>query len=308
MPSKVGNDPLISVIIPTYNRPDYLRRAIGSVLNQTYDNVELIVIDDASNYDVRGLVNAICSDIEVVVNSENLGANRSRMRGIKRSDGRYVAFLDDDDFWKQTKLEKQLRIMENFEEVGIVSTGLSYIDNGYKIPAQVSGNELTKRLLLGDNPLSSFSAVMVRSAVIEAAGMPDPELESSQDLEWYIRLSGVAESYIIQEPLVLRDVDDSRDRITANKIDNVDKEDSMGYILDKHNNCINYYGQIFKHRVYSNYFCRKGLYLMWGGRRRRAFYFLFWSILYFPLNLKAYWSVLLTLIGPRVLTFASNYK
>ena len=102
---------LVSVIIPTFNRQKYLKNAINSVLNQTYENIELIIIDDNSSDNTQSYVEDINDNRLIYIkNSKNLKAPKSRNIGIEKSRGDYIAFLDDDDTWYKTKLEKQIKL------------------------------------------------------------------------------------------------------------------------------------------------------------------------------------------------------
>ncbi|WP_336330088.1 glycosyltransferase family 2 protein [Haloarcula sp. CGMCC 1.2071] len=106
-----GENPLVSVVIPTYGRDEHLPAAIKSVLNQQYDRIELLVVDDGSPTPVATtLPEDILSDgrVKTIRHKENRGANVARNTGIQTSNGDYVAFLDDDDRWDETKIGKQV--------------------------------------------------------------------------------------------------------------------------------------------------------------------------------------------------------
>ena len=115
---------LVSSIIPTYKRTDTLKRAIDSVLNQTYSNIEIIVVDDNVNFpEVRKKVVEIIesynkNNISLVKNIRNLGGGLSRNEGIKIAKGEYIGFLDDDDEFFNTKIEKQYNLIKEKEKEG----------------------------------------------------------------------------------------------------------------------------------------------------------------------------------------------
>ena len=103
-------DELVSVVIPTFNRPAMLARAIESVLNQTYSNLEIIVVDDASEGDIEAVVKSFDDErIKLIRHEHNQGGSAARNTGIWHSRGRYIAFLDDDDEWLSQKTERQLK-------------------------------------------------------------------------------------------------------------------------------------------------------------------------------------------------------
>ena len=104
---------LVSIIMPSYNTGKFIKETINSVLNQTYNNWELIIVDDCSTDDTEEIVNAIKDNrIKFLKNSTNSGAAISRNKAIKEAKGKWIAFLDSDDLWKKEKLEKQIRFME----------------------------------------------------------------------------------------------------------------------------------------------------------------------------------------------------
>ena len=122
-------NPLVSVIIPTYNRAGYLERAIKSVLNQTYQNLEIIIIDDNSKDGTKKTVlDFNVSKLRYYRNLNNRGAPFSRNRGIELSKGDYINFLDDDDVLLPRKIELQIKKFEESESkrLGVVTCDVEY--------------------------------------------------------------------------------------------------------------------------------------------------------------------------------------
>lgn len=108
------NRPLISIIIPVYNAEKFIEDTINTVINQTYDNYEIILIDDCSTDNSVNIINKyLTSNIKLYKNKENIGVGLTRNVGIKHSKGDYIAFLDADDLWDKEKLEKQFKFMRN---------------------------------------------------------------------------------------------------------------------------------------------------------------------------------------------------
>ena len=128
------NKPKVSVIIPSYNRFDYLTNAINSVLNQTYKHIEIIVINDGSTQEEYKEVNLISDKINLVNLEKNqkliygFGPGDIRNFGLEKATGKYVAFLDDDDYWLENKLETQISLLENSEYK--ISSSEALIGNG----------------------------------------------------------------------------------------------------------------------------------------------------------------------------------
>jgi len=207
----MSEEPTVSVVIPTYDRPEMLQRAVESVVQQTYDSVELLVVDDHSPTPASETLERIETDtlrsVECIRHDENRGGSAARTTGIEAASGAWVAFLDDDDEWKPTKLEKQVeRVTSASRDVVLVYTGIRQVGedgstNAVKTPT-VEGNVL-EQLLCG-NFIGSYSAVMVDSEAIERVGMPDERFPSWQDWEWYLRLGREGAFLSVAEPLVVR--------------------------------------------------------------------------------------------------------
>jgi glycosyltransferase involved in cell wall biosynthesis len=114
----MNNQPLVSVILPTYNRVKYIRKAIESVLGQTYRNLELIIINDGSNDKTSKVIYGFAKKdqrVKTIKNETNIGLVKSLNKGITKSKGKYIARIDDDDVWSdKQKLEKQIEFLEQF--------------------------------------------------------------------------------------------------------------------------------------------------------------------------------------------------
>jgi len=201
--------PRVSVVVPTYNRPDKLRRAVRTVTEQTYEPVELVVVDDHSETPAGDALEdvdvATLDAVTVVRHQRNRGANAARNTGIREADGEFVAFLDDDDRWVPEKLARQVEAFESGgERIGLVYTGARYVypDGERVISGDVAG-EVTRDILEGA-AIAEFSAVMVRASVVERAGLPDERFPSWQDHEWFLRLSLHCEFAVVPDPLTVR--------------------------------------------------------------------------------------------------------
>ncbi|MFC5969862.1 glycosyltransferase family 2 protein [Halomarina salina] len=210
--------PVVSVVIPTYGRPERLRAAVESVRAQTYDAVELVVVDDCSPTPARETLadvpSAGLARLEILRHDENRGANAARNTGIEAATGEFVAFLDDDDRWREEKLAAQVHAFETGgDAVGAVCTGTEYDGpQGTVTKVPTADGDVAEDILMGA-PFGEFSALMVRRSVVEQAGLPDTEFPSWQDKEWYIRLSLHCEFRSLPELLTLRDIEHA-DRIS----------------------------------------------------------------------------------------------
>ena len=149
-------EPLVSIITPLYNSEKYIGETIESVLNQTYKNWEMLIIDDCSKDNgVKIVNNYILKDkrIKLFRNEKNEGVSFSRNRAIDLSQGKYIAFLDSDDLWKKEKLEKQISFMEK-NNIALSYTGYEKINmdgslrSEIKVPAKLDYKELLKNCLI----------------------------------------------------------------------------------------------------------------------------------------------------------------
>lgn len=127
MKESVNNNPQVSVILTTYNRKELLRQTIESILSQTYQDFELLIVDNFSDYDFYGLIDSFNSDkIHAFQNANNGIIAVNRNFAIKKARGRYIAFCDDDDLWMPNKLELQVNFMETHKEIDIVGTAIIF--------------------------------------------------------------------------------------------------------------------------------------------------------------------------------------
>lgn len=188
--------PRVSVILPSYNGEKWLARSIGSVLNQTFNDLELIVIDDGSTDHTPELVTRFAdSDRRVkYIREENYGAPaRPRNAGIKASSCEYIAFLDSDDEWVGDKLAKQLDLFSSLgSRCGIVSSNILLVDD--QTGSVVGRHDISRYLvsgveenLLEYNFLLTPSAVLARRALIEDVGLFDELLRFTEDWDIWIR-------------------------------------------------------------------------------------------------------------------------
>ncbi|MGY0287368.1 MAG: glycosyltransferase family 2 protein [Candidatus Methanodesulfokora washburnensis] len=202
------NSSLISVILPTYNRARLLRRAIQSILNQTYQNFEIIVVDDCSNDNTEEVVKSFCDKrIRYIRNRRHMGAPFSRNIGIKVAHGKYIAFQDSDDIWLPKKLAKQINAFENSpKEVGVVYTSFWRIEEGKKVripPSNFRQYEGNIHEILLETNFIGTSAAMVKKECFEKVGMFDETLPRLQEWDLWIRISRYYLFRHINEPLVI---------------------------------------------------------------------------------------------------------
>lgn len=204
--------PFISVIIPNFNRQQLIQRAIESVNQQNYSNVEIIVVDDKSTDQSVSVIQNLQKqqdNLLLFVVEENSGANACRNLGVEQAKGEYIAFLDSDDYFLPTKLEKQVKILQERPEVGFVVTGF-----GAKGVHTLPEGMIPLKETIKQNNLGGFSTLMVRKALFHQVGGLDNKLLSCQDWDLFLKLLQVSQGYKLAEDLVAYEVQE--DSISKN--------------------------------------------------------------------------------------------
>ena len=197
--------PLVSVIIPTYQRAKFLVKAIESVLNQTYPHIELIVIDDGSKDETPYVV---CRyPLKYVKLPRNFGVSFARNRGILKAKGDFIAFLDSDDRYEKQKIEKQVDFMLKHPHFMAVQTEEVWFRHGKRINpkkrhAKARGYFLDRAL---DLCVVSPSSVMLRREVFAEVGLFDEFLPVCEDYDFFIRYALKYAMGYIPEPLVVKE-------------------------------------------------------------------------------------------------------
>lgn len=206
--------PLVSAILPTYDRPEMLAEAVESVAAQDYSPIELVVVDDASSTPAEDVVAAHAPDDlrwRCLRHERNRGANAARNTGLRESNGEVVAFLDDDDRWAAGKVSAQVSAFEAASEaVGVVLVGQRVVaedgeTTSVRLP-ELEGDATPG--LVSDVVGGPFSTIAVRRSAVEAAGPPDERFPAWQDREWLVRLSRHCEFVSLREPLVIKRLGD----------------------------------------------------------------------------------------------------
>ncbi len=186
--------PIVSVVIPTYNRADFLMQAIKSVRTQSFTDYELIVVDDGSTDHTIALLEPLIERKEIrYVFQQNQGESAARNTGVRMAQGKYIAFLDSDDLFMPEKLEKQVVCLETALDIGIVHSGYSKFDDagndlGYRDTSHLSG-WVYPQILLEWSVLIAVPAVMVRSSVLAEVGGFDEIMIHAPDLDLWRRIA-----------------------------------------------------------------------------------------------------------------------
>lgn len=255
----------ISVVIPTYNRPNFLEGAIESAVEQTYDNLEVVVVDDGSaeGYATE-IVEQFPAHVSCVVHEQNRGLSAARNTGIEHSAGEYIAFLDDDDRWREDKLELQVAVLADTPRSGLATCRLAAIDehgellrcDGDTVSGDVSDEILTR------NVIGTPSRVVVRRSALPSDRPFDEELPTKQDWDFYIRLCQDWDVAGVNEVLCYRTRHGGMSSDPADA-----KEDNMR-VIEKHRNEIERRG--LWSETMAQYYQKVGATYLLAGQQRSA--------------------------------------
>ncbi|MBQ0028902.1 MAG: glycosyltransferase family 2 protein [Bacteroidales bacterium] len=274
---------LVSAVITTHNRVDLLKRAIASVLNQTYSNVECVVVDDASTDDT----NVYCESLPInyirISPDERRGGNYARNKGILAAKGEYVAFLDDDDYWHTNKIEEQMNLVrEKNAKVVYCGERLEFVDSdGVRcedlLPVKWMNGDISRKILY--NICTTTSCLLVEKKLLEDIGLFDESISFWQEYELSIRLAQKVEFYSVNSPLITYRINKRDPLRLTNKF--FKWKDSVRMIKEKHNN-------LFSTLTFAERIKAYTLYVMDAKLRSKnsglTFYWLYYSMISIPLR------------------------
>jgi glycosyltransferase involved in cell wall biosynthesis len=197
--------PLVSVVIASYNMARYMALAVESALNQTYRNVEVLVIDDGSTDDTPAVIARFSVDDRVrYISQRNRGQAAAKNRGIRAARGDYIAFLDADDYWAPERLALQVPLLMQSNKTGVVYSRLRYIDEAGN-ESSISDNELFRGKVSGALFVRNFIAFgtsLVRRECFERMGGFDESLRMGIDYDLWLRISTEYDFDYIDRPLL----------------------------------------------------------------------------------------------------------
>lgn len=248
--------PKLTAIIPTYNRAKTLSRAVDSVLDQTFEDLEVLVVDDGSTDETQELLDSYSDPrIRVITHETNRGANVARNTGIENARGEYVAFLDSDDEWCPAKVAKQLAALDDrgsdwvatYCDTEVRVPGISgrfrtlaanVLSHADGEPRMEGGEQLVGEILAGNVHPGAGSTLLVRTDVAREVGGFDETLDRFQDPEFVLRLLDEGKVAYVDEPLVVRletgapaaeTVAEANDRYLRKYAGAVEKFERQGY-------------------------------------------------------------------------------
>ena len=197
--------PKVSIVIPAYNSMSYLPETLESALEQTFTDFEVLIVNDGSSDHVEQWSTQLVDPRVKLISQENQGVSVARNTGIVHAQGEYIAFLDADDLWDPTKLEKQVIYLDASPAVGLVHTWMALIDQhgnptGRVITSDTAGTVWRQ---LAEKNTVACSSVMVRRCCFERVGMFAPILHAVEDWDMWIRIASHYSLAVINEPLLL---------------------------------------------------------------------------------------------------------
>jgi len=196
--------PTVSVVIPVYNRASRIKFAVDSVLAQTFDDYEIVVVDDGSSDDTVLIVETVRSEkLKLLCHGENRGPAAARNTGVQASRGRWIAFLDSDDSWKPEKLARQLAVLDRAgPRVRACASGYYLHKDGREltISLRLSSEQFRREILFGCTISPGTTLVIDRQVFSELGGF-DERLRRLEDWDWLLRFSKCYDVTFIAEPL-----------------------------------------------------------------------------------------------------------
>ncbi len=201
----INKKPLVTVIIPTYNRDWILKEAIDSVLSQDFENFELIVVDDGSTDNTQDILDGYTRDI-IVLRQDNCGVSAARNAGIASASGHFIAFLDSDDLWLPGKLSMQIDFFNSNPDALICQTEELWIRNGKRVNPKKRHKKYSGLIFKHSLPLCivSPSAVMLKKSLLDKTGVFDESFPACEDYDLWLRISCKYPVYLIDTPLIIK--------------------------------------------------------------------------------------------------------
>jgi glycosyltransferase involved in cell wall biosynthesis len=197
--------PKVSVIVPTYNRADWLKKTLSSVERQTFKDFELIVVDDGSVDHTSEVIQSF-PDAKYLAMKKNSGVSNARNIGLNYAKGQFICFLDSDDLWDEKKLETQLFWMENNEDSKVCYTNEIWIRNGVRVNPMKKHRKFTGDIFRYCLALCivSPSSVMLRKVLFNEIGNFDESLPACEDYDLWLRIAVKYSFHFIDEPLIIK--------------------------------------------------------------------------------------------------------
>ncbi|TYS59867.1 glycosyltransferase [Sutcliffiella horikoshii] len=297
---------LVSVIIPCFNSEKWIIETIDSVLNQTYSNIEIIVVDDGSTDNTKDVISNYSKRIKYIY-QQNKGPSVARNLGIKKSKGKYVAFLDSDDLWESNKLEKQVEFLENNQNIALVFSNVKVInEKGEYLYTHYNNipkdkKEIITAFFLGKITMNTPTIVAHKKAIQKVGGFQE-HLPVREDHFLLMNMVDNFNIYHFKEPLVKR-------RINEGSLSSVVDPDKVFHMLESFVTISMKefpYLEKYKRNIYSKINISLGTSYWKSGNYKNSKVFIIKSIRLNPLRIRYYLFLLLVFLGIDYNKFESN--
>lgn len=199
--------PFFSVVVPIYNRKNFFKICVDSVLNQTFKDFELIVVDDGSTDSTITLMSEYVNRGIIYIFDKHFGVSHARNKGIGFSRGEYIAFLDSDDRWGENKLEMNFEYIKKFPEIKIFHTDEVWFKEGKILKQKGKHKKPTGYAYSNCLPLCciGMSTAVVKKDLFDEIGLFDEDLPACEDYDLWLRACSRYEVKLIPEPLTIKD-------------------------------------------------------------------------------------------------------
>jgi glycosyltransferase involved in cell wall biosynthesis len=199
--------PKVSVLVPAYNAMEYLPKTISSVIDQTYQDFEIIIVNDGSVDEIETWAKQLSDSRIKLVSQANQGLASARNTGLANARGEYIAFIDADDLWLSSKLEKQVQVLDSNPDVGVVYSWIALIDEKGSLLGKIRKNYAQGNVwveLTTHNIVECGSVALVRRACFDKVGLFDEDLpfSCSEDWDMWLRIAPDYKFGLVKEPLV----------------------------------------------------------------------------------------------------------
>ena len=294
--------PKVSVIIPTHNRAELLGKAVQSILDQTFTDFELLVCDDASTDNTPELIKRFEDKRILYTRYEtNRGVIEVRNNAITNSKGKYIEFLDDDDEWIPTKLEKQVALLDRSpDKLGVVYTGASSTDMELgriiKVFTPRYRGNILKDLLKGN--FLNTSTIVLRKLCFEKLGLFDPRFGYAEDFDMWIRIAEVFDYDYIKESLV------------KHRVNRVSLSTNYGSVTRGLENLFVKHRELFESddKALGVHFFKLGIAYCYYGDTKLGRSNILKAIKLNPFDIKLYYNLFISSLGPNIFKFLKDSK
>ncbi|WP_171051758.1 glycosyltransferase family 2 protein [Alteribacter natronophilus] len=289
--------PLVSVIVPCFNSERWIHETLGSIFDQSYPNIEVIVVDDGSTDNTKSIVENYTNKV-MYYYQKNKGPSAARNLGLKKANGEYIAFLDSDDLWEKEKLSEQIQFLEKNRDVHLVFSNVTVMNeegvclyiHSNKVP--IDREQLVKKLFLGQITMNTPTITARKESVISVGGF-DEKLPLREDHFFLMLMAHEFKVFHFTKPLVKRRVNEKSMSNTVNADNIFDLNEP--FILKSFDKFP--YLAKYRRNVYSRLCMGTGKGYWKTENRKKSLKYMVRSLYYDPIQVRNYIFVLFVLSG-----------